>query len=472
VRITVEENPMSGRHSWIWLGPLALALLVGVAPGAQVHRDGSGTISFALTGDSIISRRLSVYDEPEFMRLRELIQGATVGFTNLEILLHRYEDDVIAASESGGTYMAAHPDMAKELRWMGFDLVSRANNHTMDYGIGGLRATTRAVDEAGLVHAGAGENLAEARAPAYLETAAGRIALISVSSTFAEHMRAGHQRMDVRGRPGLSPLRYETTYVVPQQQFQALRDLRTGLTLPGRESDDELTLLRARFVAGDRYEVRTTPHAGDLEEVLAAVRDARRQANWVIVTSHTHEGDGAREVPAQFLVAFARAVIDAGADVFTGHGPHILRGVEIYRDKPIFYSLADFIFQNDTVPRQPADNYERYGLPPTALPSDFYDGREAASGGGWPADPTYWDSALALVDFVDGRLREVRLHPVVLGHGGERPQRGRPLLAHEENGRRIIETLQRLSQPFGTTIEYRDGIGIIRGEAAATSNGR
>ena len=455
------------QHQVKWI-PTALAtmccLLLQLQPAKTqpAYQDGAGTITFALAGDSIISRRLSVYDEPAFIKLREIIRGATVGFTNLEVLFHHYEDDIIPAAQSGGTYMAAHPDLAGELAWMGFDMVSRANNHTMDYGIGGLRATTRAVEAQGLVQAGAGENLAEARAPAYLETPGGRVALISVSATVADHMRAGHQRQDLRGRPGLSPLRYETTYVVPRAQLDALREIRRNLTLSGREDEDRLTMLGATFVAGDGHEVRTRPHDGDLADVVAAVRDARELADWVVVTSHTHEGDGHREVPAQFLVTFARAVIDAGADIVTGHGPHILRGVEIYRGKPIFYSLADFIFQNDTVLRQPADNYERYGLPPTALPSEFYAGREAASSGGWPADATYWDSALAVVSFRAGRLEEVRLYPVTLGFGLGRPQRGRPQLADAADGRRIIETLQRLSRPYNTPIEDIDGVGVIR----------
>ncbi|MDP1571461.1 MAG: CapA family protein [Vicinamibacterales bacterium] len=454
------------RLTWM---PTALAAicvwLIQVQPAdtQRVYQDGAGHITFALSGDSIISRKVSVHDEPAFLKLREIIGGATVGFTNLEMLFHNYEEDIIPASQSGGTYMSAHPDLAKELVWMGFDLVSRANNHTMDYGLGGLRATTRAVEAAGLVQAGAGENLAEARAPAYLETPGGRVALISVSSSFADHMRAGHQRQDLRGRPGLSPLRYDTTYLVPPAQLEALRGIRRDLRLGGRDDGDRLTMFGATFVAGDRHEVRTSPHAGDLADVVAAVRDARQLADWVVVTSHTHEADGHREVPAQFLVTFARAVIDAGADIVTGHGPHILRGIEIYRGKPIFYSLADFIFQNDTVTRQPADNYERYGLPAGALPSDFYSGREAASGGGWPADATYWDSALAVVRFRAGSLEEVRLHPLTLGFGLDRPQRGRPMVADDAEGRRIIETLQRLSQPYNTSIEYIEGVGVIRG---------
>ena len=83
-----------------------------------------------------------------------------------------------------------------------------------------------------------------------------------------------------------------------------------------------------------------------------------------------------RAVPADFIPIFARAVVDAGADVFVGHGPHVLRGVEVYKGKPILYSLSNFIFQNETLLRMPADSYEQYSLDDdVAQPSDYLDAR-------------------------------------------------------------------------------------------------
>jgi poly-gamma-glutamate synthesis protein (capsule biosynthesis protein) len=465
-------------------GPiLAAALLVaaaawapawpGPAPAAAQEADGArfqdarGDISFALTGDAIITRRLSVYREDPFLELRELIRGATVGFTNLEVLFHEWGPGVIPQEESGGTYMQADPEVAGELAWMGFDMVSRANNHTMDYGVGGMRATTRATEAAGLVHAGAGENLALARKPAYLETPGGRVALISVASTFDDPMMAGPQRKDLRGRPGLSPLRYERIYRVPGERLEALTAVAEGLygDRPwwSPPSGDTLRLFGETFVAsgGDGYAMETRPHPGDVEAILEQVRDAERQAAWTVVSSHTHEGGTSGQVPAEFLEEFARAAVDAGADVVVGHGPHVLRGIEIYRGRPILYSLGNFIFQNETVEMQPADNYRSYGLPPSALPSDFYDRRNEASGGGFPADAAYWESVLAVPEFRDGRLAEIRLHPVTLGHGHPRPVRGRPMLADGETGRAILEELARLSRPYGTEVRIEDGVGVV-----------
>jgi len=96
-----------------------------MAAGAQ---NAAPEFTMALTGDSIITRALSVYEEPAYLEMIEMIRGADVAFTNLEVLLHDYE--VYPAHQSGGTWMRADPAMAGELAWAGFDLVSMANNHT------------------------------------------------------------------------------------------------------------------------------------------------------------------------------------------------------------------------------------------------------------------------------------------------------------------------------------------------------
>lgn len=451
---------------------VAVTVLAGARTSLAQHEPPPGEMTFALTGDAIISQRLSPFNEPEYLRMIEIIRDADLAFTNLEVLFHNYEEGYPAA-HSGGTWMAAEPYIAGELVWAGFDMVSRANNHTMDYGAGGLRATTQALDGVGLVHAGAGENLAQARSPAYLETAGGRVALISVASTFADEDRAGPQRGDIRGRPGLNPLRYERTYAVSAASLQKLREVAEELGYRVGDREDQIRFMRQRFIVGDPPGSRTEAHEGDLAEILASIRDARRQADWVIVTSHSHEGAASRQQPADFLVAFARAAVDAGADVFVGHGPHVLRGIEIYRGKPIFYSLSNFIFQNETIRYLPGDIYEAYDLPPDATTADAFDRRNASSRtGGFPGRRIYWESVIAAPSFVDGILTEIQLYPITLGFGNPRPQRGRPRLADNEAGKRIIDKLRDLSEPFGVEVQYdaRENIGLIRAADIRATN--
>jgi len=324
--------------------------------GAGLLAQGGQTFTMALTGDSIITRRLSIYTEPGHTRLFDMIRGADAAFTNLEMLFHDYEP--YAMNESGGTYMRAEPALLKDLVWAGFDMVSRANNHTGDYGADGMRITTKHVAAAGLVQAGVGEDLAEAREAAFLDTPKARVAMISVASTFPDHSRAGRSRNGVRGRPGLNPLRFTTTYVVTRDRMEQLRAMQQEITGRPAPAGESLTFLGRRFVQGERPDVRTEPLAEDVADIAAVVRNASRLADYTFVTIHAHEGTQNRAVPAQFLVTFARAMIDAGADLFVGHGPHVLRGIELYKGKPIMYSLGDFIFQNETVLRLPSENYE------------------------------------------------------------------------------------------------------------------
>jgi len=168
-------------------------------------------------------------------------------------------------------------------------------------------------------------------------------------------------------------------------------------------------------------------------------------------------------------VTFARAMIDAGAHVFVGHGPHVLRGIEIYKGKPIFYSLGDFIFQNETVLRLPYDSYAPYNLGDTSFIADFNDARYSNDTRGFPAQREIWESVVAEAVFQGKDLVELKLHPISLGFGKPRNVRGRPLAANEAISRKIISDLTRLSTAFGTDVEYVDGVGIVRLRAPTTN---
>ena len=177
-------------------------------------------------------------------------------------------------------------------------------------------------------------------------------------------------------------------------------------------------------------------------------------------------------MPAQFLVTFARAMVDAGADVFAGHGPHVLRGVEIYKGKPILYSLGDFIFQNETLLRLPSENYETYDLGADAHVADFNDRRYQNDKAGFPADRLIWEAMVAVPRFDGHSLRELALHPITLGFGGSRTARGRPMLAEGALGDKILADVERLSKPFGTRMTTRNGVASGRDSVRWSANDR
>lgn len=417
----------------------------------------SGETVFVLTGDSIINRRLSRYEAPNKDAMFGLIRGADAAFTNFETLIHPY--NMPGATESGGTYMASPPFVTDELEWAGFDLLGVANNHGNDYGVDGLMSTLDALSKSKMIYAGAGSNLAFARAPGYLDTRKGRVALIATTSSFPSAIRAGAQRKDLPGRPGVNPLGHDEIYTVTQQTFDSLKPMGRSMKTDGQDS---LRIGTATFAVGSPVGVVSKVDKHDLEELAASVRDARQQADWVVVSVHSHEAKkaGDSSEPADFLVEFAHAMIDAGADVVVGHGPHVLRGIEVYKGKPIFYSMANFIFENDLVPFQPADNYEKADLPDSALPGDYYSKRSKNDTVGFPAGRKYWQSVIAELVFKDDRtLKEIKLRPVALGFGRSRPQRGQPYPAAGDEATQILDDITTLSKPYGTDITVKNGIG-------------
>jgi hypothetical protein len=325
--------------------------------------------------------------------------------------------------------------------------------------------------------------------------------MISCCSTFAKGNEAGAQRPDLPGRPGLSPLHVETVHEVTEAQLASLREVAEQLGLEGERqykiktgfafplADPALFPLGdLKFKSSNRAQVRTTPNAKDVAAIVRWVEEARGLADLVLVSLHAHEQmPESKELPAEFIGAFARAMIDAGADLVVGHGPHLLRGLELYKGKPIFYSperfraegsetraraiavtqgtfrpadysrtecaLGNFIGQNELVQKIPADGYERYRAAPDATPGQVYQTRTKGDQSGFPADRRYWESVVPTLLYEGRELRSIELTPISLGWKDPRHRRGRPRLAGAEEGRAILERFAALSKPFGTEID-------------------
>jgi poly-gamma-glutamate capsule biosynthesis protein CapA/YwtB (metallophosphatase superfamily) len=446
---------------------VASAFLVAMPFSAQQQETAAPEFSLSLAGDSIVMTPATVHQSnPKFAALRNMIQESDAAFTNLEGTFPTQTS--YPAAEARATWISVDPAMLKELQWVGFNLFSNANNHAMDFGIDGLLNTMREMKQAGAVYAGVGENLGEARAPGYLSTAHGRVALIACASTFQHDSPAGQSRPDLRGRPGINPLHHETKYEVDASTLSALQKLKDDLHLGGTPAAQNLSLAfegsPVTFTASDQPKIVTTTDANDLAAITASIKDAKEMADYVVVSIHSHEGaPGANSLqePAQFVREFAHAAIDAGADVFVGHGNHALRGIEIYKGKMIFYSLGNFIFENDLVVPQPTEFYQQFGLGADALPGQAFDTRSDHDRKSFPANPLLWRSVVAHVIFRDKRPAEVTLIPITLGFGQPRPDRGYPEIADAKAAQEILENLQKLSQPFGTNIVIKNGLGII-----------
>ncbi|HUY98972.1 MAG TPA: CapA family protein [Thermomicrobiaceae bacterium] len=430
------------------------------------------SFSLALTGDSILVRRASVYQDGPFGKILRVIRDADLAFTNLEVLPNDFRG--YPAFDSGGSHLGAHAWVLDDLLAMGFDLFAAATNHSLNYSIAGLLATMEVLDARGATYAGIGHNLAEARMPAYLDHPGGTLAMISCASSFGKGQEAAEQRPDLPGRPGLNPLRVDRVYEVTPEQLGVLRAIAEELGLERQrlenvqlgfgfppDSPDLFPFLESNFRAAARPAVKTAPKKKDLEAIAAWVREARGRADTVLVSLHAHEQGDSNEEPAAFIRTFAHRMIDEGADLVVGHGPHLLRGMELYHGKPAFYSLGNFFGQNELVYKLPADSYDHFRVDQSKTPGDVYRIRSEDGQKGFPADHRYWETLVPLVRFVDGAVQEIELVPVSLGHGEPPHRRGRPRLAEGAAGTAILERFAALSKPYGTRLGIGAGRAVV-----------
>jgi len=450
------------------------------------YQSEKGNFTIALAGDTMLTRKLTPFKEERFLQLREILRSADAGFANLEGTVHTWDEGTPGITQ--GTFMTTDPKLLEDLQWLGINLICCANNHAFDYGEDGVLANIKHLDAAGMVHAGSGKNLAEARAPGFLDTPNGRVALVAATATFRQWNQAGEQRPDLRGRPGINPLGFQTTHYVDRAAFEQLQRISRQLGFEksterarkhfysdkelANANATELSLLGNRYVLSEGFSIATEVNERDLRDNLRWISEARRQADWVVVSVHCHEFGGPSlltassraelEECADFVAKFAHQAIDAGADIFVSHGPHFPLGIEIYKGKPIFYSVGNLIFQNETVGFFPSDAYERFDLDLKATSADFLDARTNGGKKGHPSDPAYWENMFAVCEFSSNKLKEIRVHPIDQGFGRPRPQRGRPVLAKGEVANRVIERVKRLSERYGTKIVNKGDVGVVQ----------
>jgi len=441
--------------------------LAGSAAAAAVFAarraaGGPASITIAAAGDCIITRSVRNIDDPDFVALTRVFQAADVGFANCEMTFHDLAGYPAPTGACGDLNLVADPRLAVDLASTGMNLMTVANNHGGDYGPAGLLATLDCLQAAGIVAAGGGANLTEARAPRFRSTPHGRVALIGCASTMRAGTEASPAHAEIQGRPGVNPLRVRTVYTLPKERLAGLRETAASL----RQADGgssaapasgEVRFLGNVFREGPEAGVTTEAVAGDVSAIVEQIRRARADADLVLVTIHAHESGPTREQPAAFLPPFARACLDAGADAFFGHGPHVIRGIEIYRGRPIFYSLGNFYFQAETIRQIPQEIYANCGIA-SLSPSDFFN---QVMGRMFEED-VFWEAVAPRLVFDAGRLVEATLFPVDLRRKEPPTMRGTPHQARGVVADRILQRQAELSRPFGTGIGIADGLCRIR----------
>lgn len=456
-------------------GVLAAALLTGGAapaaaqPRRQPPSDPSvflatppkpasvkGRFSVVSVGDVMLARPQAATDDPELKRVLDVIRGGDVAIGNQE------GPALDLKALPRGTFgmfggLIAQPEMPVDYKAMGFDLMSVANNHSTDWGGEGLLQALKLLDEAGVAHAGGGASMSEARRAGFVQTPKGRVGLVATASTFKANARAGDAGPMAPDQSGISTLRTRTINLVTAEQFATIKRLATELASPLKPAppagakevvfDDQIYRIAGQ--PGLAYQMDLIDHTA----LLKAVHDGKAEADLLVFHIHAHESptgvDDDTPQPPDFLVKLFHDAVDAGADVVMGGGPHSLRGVEIYRGKPIFYGLGLFFFKPQLMGAAESS--------PRAWPDDGYPPQPDPR----PNNPPGWyDSLLAVSDFEGAKLKAVRLYPIDLAN--PQPSRGLPHFATGARAQAILARLQRDSVPFGTKIVVENGAGVIR----------
>ena len=416
-----------------------------------------GRFSVVSVGDLMLARPVTQSADPAFQKVLELLRSGDVAIGNQEGVA--FDLSTLKSGNHGQGGLLYSPDMAKDYKAMGVNIVSVANNHSTDFGDEGLLDSLHLLDEAGVAHAGAGRTLAEARAAGFYDTPKGRVGLVSSASTFKIFAGALDGNGMMQGAAGINALHTRTIHLVMAEQFEQVRTLATELASPLKpppspgarqiEFDDQIYRLADK--TGLHYEMDLYDHAG----MLKAVRDAKAQSDLVVFHIHAHESptgvDDDTPEPPDFLITLFHELVDAGADVIMGGGPHSLRGIEIYKGKPVLYGLAMFYFKPQLMgtPENMGRKYPDAGYPPEPDPR--------------PSNPVAWyDSVMVITDFDGARVKQVRVYPIDLANKDTPASRGLPHLATGDRARQILARLQGDSVQFGTRIAIEGDMGVIR----------
>ncbi|MBB3236832.1 CapA family protein [Phyllobacterium endophyticum] len=403
----------------------------------------------AVAGQSLIKRDTRQASAPAFEEVKRLIKTADLAFTN-------FESTVIGSHGGwplkGSFFGSSKPEMLDALTDIGFRALSLSNNHAFDLGPSGVLSTLDEATRRGFLHAGIGRNVTDAAKPGIGEIDGRSVAFVAMDGgpgpDFMYAADAGDSRPE---RPGVNRIKISQILDVDTEAFQQLSIIRdrigyTAVDLandtqpndtPTVDPQTEIGIAGAIFRRSDRFGKTVRIDERDFARNLEAISAAANAGRLVVAYLHHHHwASDWLQVP-DWVGAFARKCIDAGASMFVSHGAPVLQPIEIYSERPIFYSLGNFIFHT----RSEVATWRR---------------REV------------WESVVGLCAFSsDNRLTGMKLYPVLIGgeEALEDPVVERRLVPHLAVGASADRILQRLaaqSEKLGSRIEITDGVGILR----------
>ncbi|CAH1672759.1 CapA family protein [Chelatococcus asaccharovorans] len=405
----------------------------------------SDSFTLAVTGQSLIKHDTRAIQSPEFDRIKAVVKSADLAFTNFEGTIYGTHG---GWPMKGFYYGSAKPAVLDALDEIGFKALSLSNNHAFDLGPPGVLSTLDEVGRRGFLHAGIGRSKSAAREAASTSFDGKSVAMVAMDGGPGPDFMYATDAAGERGeRPGVNRIRLSRILELESETFQQLQGIlekagysSLNLLMDNQPDDeppvaaDELAIGRAIFRSSDRFKRTVKIDPDDLEANLRAVRIAAEAGDLVIAYLHHHHWSSDWLQSPDWMSAFARQFIDAGAAIFVSHGVPVLLPIEIYRGRPIFHSLGNFIFH-------------------TRSEIALWQQREV------------WESVVARCTFgADNRLTALTLHPLIVGgEEGLRDDRlENRLVPHPATGasaERILKRVKTSSADYGSRIEIADGHG-------------
>lgn len=367
-------------------------------------------IVFLATGDVGMNREnpASIFDG-----VRESLQEGDLVFGQLEPCLA----SVGTPACQSRLPMRGDPKGAGAIRGAGYDVISFATNHCMDWGREAFFQTIDVLKKEEIQVIGAGKNIDEARKPAIVEIHGTRIGILGYNTILPQDYYA------TKDRPGCAPMRGLTVYE-PMEHDQP----------------------------GTPCRIHTFPHREDLQKLLEDIRALRKQVDILALSIHW----GIHFIPAvlaDYQRDVAHAAIDAGADVILGHHTHILKPIEVYRGKVIFYSLANFALDPPQAFAENLDQQEQH-QEMMKLNADWKKSKKKM-----PEDS--YKTILARMRIRNGKIQKVEYLPVLL----DEDSNPRMLGPEEADYHEIVRYMEEITRDQGisTSFSVHDGAVIVEG---------
>lgn len=344
-----------------------------------VLSDGDGTITLVLCGDINVQARAD--PTSVFQRVRSELATADILFGDLEMCLHKPTSRIPNKPE----WIQSDERMVEGLVDAGFNVVSCANNVT--YGADPILSTLAVLDRHGISHTGSGSNIAEAHAPAIVDRGGVRVGFLAYTSVFSPFDHAAGP-----DTPGVSTIKCHTAYEPHPRVYE----------LPGAPAI-----------------TRSWPDKEALAQMQHHIADVRSRVD--VLVTYFHWGVSGVEELAEYQPIVAHHAVDAGADLVIGSHAHVPQGIEVYKNKVIFYGLGNFAFD-------------------------------------WPKMRNHRTGLIATCSLAESGIVRVSFQPV--WRNLDELNQPEILTIKDDTGRRIVGRVEQLSAVLGTTL-IPDGDGML-----------